>query len=201
MPCLFQKVLCIGDSQTFGARSSAGYPEYLSDVLWNRCKKQVDWICVNAGVNGETVLEIMRRADRELRLFEDIFVVCVLAGTNDWRMDVQTDPELFEMLYRQLLIHVLRSPTPMKGKFVFPATLPIPMSGYCTFPHDRKSEEQTHEANIIIRRVVEDVGLRENLVELEDLKSKFFVDAVHFSDEGCIEVAKCFADRIIERTP
>jgi len=192
---VWQKVLCVGDSQTFGARSRAGYPEYLSEILRVKTDGKVEWICVNEGVNHETVLQIMRRTDRALRTFGDAFMVCLLAGTNDTRGDVLTPIELFGELYRQLLVRIMA-----EKKILFPATIPIPQTGFGHLPYTEEAGDRAREINCVIENLVEQLNLTDNLVRLEDLSKAFFVDAVHFNDAGCQEIARRFSEKILERS-
>lgn len=199
---VFQKVLCIGDSQTFGARSAAGYPEYMADILCEKSGGKVSWMCVNEAINGETVLQILRRTDRAVRFFDDVFMVCVLAGTNDYRADVMTKTDLFRNLYRQLLLRILcsTSKATVRGKFVFPATLSMPQTGFANLPYSAESLPRAKVLNGIIEEIANELKLGDYLVRLDDMGVEYFADAVHYNDAGCIEVAKRFADKIIARS-
>lgn len=193
---IYQKVLCIGDSQTFGARSKAGYPEYLSTLMREKTEKKVEWVCVNEGVNHETVLQILRRSDRVLAAYPGVFLVCLLAGTNDTRGDKLTPLGLFGDLYRQLVVRVLAT----RGDvMLFPATIPIPMTGFAHLPYRSESKTHAREINCVIEKLAQEYGLSQNLVRLDDLGEEYFVDAVHFNDAGCQEVARRFADKILSR--
>lgn len=189
---ILQKVLAIGDSQTYGARSKAGYPEYMSDILREKTDGKVEWICINEGVNNETVLQILRRTDRALRTFDDVFLVCLLAGTNDTRGDVLTPIELFGRLYRQLVVRILA-----EKKVLFPATIPVPQAGFGHLPYSNASAGHARAINCAITALMNEMEMSDYLVRLDDLPENAFVDAVHFSDDGCKEVARRFAEKIV----
>src|SRR5215469_15897060 len=98
---IYQNVLCIGDSQTLGARTYLGYPEVLASILNERTG--VIWNCVNAGVARETLIQTCRRTQHLVREFANVFIACLLVGCNDTRMDRRTSVREFAMVYEQIL--------------------------------------------------------------------------------------------------
>lgn len=180
---------CLGDSITFGARSGLGYPEYLSQVL--RSKTGMLWPTVNLGVNGETTLQIMRRADHQLREFSDVDIWCLCAGMNDCR--VGTPMPLFLETYRQLL-----EKFKVTGKRLFVGTMPKIVAGRGHLPYSKKSQEVWVEANEGIRKLVKEMGFPlVELAEAEALGPVEMADSVHPNDGGCYALAQLFADAIL----
>jgi lysophospholipase L1-like esterase len=188
---IFQNVLCLGDSQTSGARTNIGYPEALANMMERRTG--VIWNCINAGVPRDTAVEVLRRTQRLVREFSDVFIVCLLAGCNDTRVDRQTPPDTFALIFRQLL-NLLRS-SRVSGTFV--GTIPIIQSGFGTLPYDKVSRALRLEYNSIIEHLC-----RQFEIPLVDtsMDRSMYVDAIHFNESGCFELAVRFASAIMETT-
>ena len=87
-----QRVLCVGDSYTFGIGASTrdrAYPKQLEGVLNDRSTQS--WQVRNGGWAGQNSREVLGRLPGQLREWNPHFV-CVLVGTNDgWSL-----PELLE---------------------------------------------------------------------------------------------------------
>lgn len=78
------RVLCIGDSFTFGVGSSAGrsYPEQLEAVLQRRLKQPVD--VVNDGVPSYNSSQVLRRLPHALARARPSVVVALVGLNNAW---------------------------------------------------------------------------------------------------------------------
>lgn len=188
---IYQHVLCLGDSQTSGARTYFGYPEALAEVLGERTG--VIWNCINAGVPRETLIQIYRRAQRLVREFDDVFIVCLMAGCNDTRMDRRTDAGNFGMIYRQLL-NLLR----VSQKFgIFVGTIPEIQSGFGLIPYDTASRKLRDNYNDVIKSLCKEMDIP---VVDTSMGRENYVDAVHFNERGCRVLAGCFADSILRVT-
>jgi len=188
---IYQNVLCIGDSQTSGARTYFGYPEALAEVLGERTG--VIWSCINAGVAQETLIQIYRRTQSLVREFDDVFIVCLLAGCNDTRMDRRTGIRDFEMIYRQLL-NTLRI---SRQVGVFVGIIPEIQTGFGTIPYDDRSRKLRAEYNAVIESLCREMGMP--VVDTK-LDREMFVDAVHLNARGCRALAGHFADTILRVT-
>ena len=77
----YQNLLCIGDSQTFGARTYGCYQLYLAQTLTQQTPYQ--WRTINRSVNGYTARELWFLLNNEIEVISDTYQVCVLIGTND----------------------------------------------------------------------------------------------------------------------
>ncbi len=188
---IYQNVLCIGDSQTSGARSYFGYPEALADIL-NQQTGMI-WNCINAGVARETLIQIYRRTQWLMREFDDVFIVCFLAGCNDTRMDRRTDVSEFEMIYRQSLNLLKIS----RQVGIFVGIIPEIQTGFGQIPYDETSRRLRTEYNRVIKSLCKEM----NIAAVDTTVGReMYVDAVHFNERGCRALAGCFADAILRVT-
>jgi lysophospholipase L1-like esterase len=188
---IYQNVLCIGDSQTSGARSYFGYPEALAEALSERTG--LVWNCVNAGVARETLIQIYRRTQHLVREFDDVVIACVLAGCNDTRMDRRTGVREFGMIYRQLL-NLLRI-SRYVGLFV--GTIPPIQDGFGFIPYDENSRRLREEYNAVIGSLCAEMEI--SLVDTT-MGRENYVDAVHFNERGSRTLGARFADAILHVT-
>jgi lysophospholipase L1-like esterase len=188
---IFQNVLCIGDSQTAGARIGIGYPEALARIMEERTT--ITWNCINAGVSKETVVDVLRRTQKLVREFNDVFIVCLLAGCNDARADRRTSPETFAMIYRQL-INVLRS-SGISGIYI--GSIPVIQSGFGHLPYDTTSRALRLEYNSAIGELCRSFEI--SLVDTT-MDRTMYLDAVHFNEAGCFELGRRFAETIMQTT-
>lgn len=187
---IYDKVLCIGDSMTFGARSYFGYPEYLAKYLREKTRKY--WICVNAGVNRERAVDVLRRCDRVLREFEDIMAVTIFVGTNDCKINSFTSPDLYEEALRQMIAKIHAS-----GKISFVMKIPDIVYSGC-FPYCLGSREQVKKLNKRVEKVAKEEGCY--LIDITGLDEDCYcIDKLHFSEVGCIKVAEIVGNAILHR--
>ena len=95
----YQNLLCLGDSQTFGARSYGCYPLYLAQTL--SARTPYEWRAINRSQNGFTARDLWFKLNDEIDGIRDTYQACLLIGTND--VGNGTDPQLFAEYYRQIL--------------------------------------------------------------------------------------------------
>lgn len=166
-----------------------GYPEYLSRIL--REKTGMLWPAVNCGVNGETTLQILRRADRQLREFTDVEIWCLCAGMNDCR--VGTSVEIFRETYRQLLERFL-----VMGKKLFVATMPEISRDRGHLPYTKESVKLWGPLTDATVELTKEFGYP--LVDLMNMPEDetMMADSVHPTDKGCFWVAAQFAKAIMK---
>lgn len=185
---VWETVLCFGDSLTEGTRTYAGYPEYLACYL--REKTDRIWICINRGVRRERVIDLLRRLEYELRVYNDVFTATLLIGTNDLKRP-QTDIETFEEIYCQVLERFF-----CRRVSLFVGLIPD-IKENCCFPYDSRSREGVALYNQVIRKLCKSFGF--SIVDLTGLPDECYVDGVHFSEIGCQEVARRFGEAILKR--
>lgn len=185
----YQNVLCIGDSQTFGARTYGCYPLYLAIKL-NECTgchcRAINW-----SLNGLKCRDVWFMLNDKLGQLSDCYQACLLIGTNDVGDNV--DLEIFTEYYRQCLIALCISGI----RNIYCAQIPpIFPNGHAFFDQGcLKRREQFNEA---IKQCVDEMSCA-YLVNLDGLSVKHYEDPVHFNEAGNKLVAECFAKVIKER--
>lgn len=98
----YTRILCLGDSITFGARARWGrtYPVLLEQRL---AENPVPSVCIQAGVNGQTSWQIVERAWDYLGSDEWIRVVVCIMGTNDSKPKARTPINVYLQSWDRLL--------------------------------------------------------------------------------------------------
>jgi lysophospholipase L1-like esterase len=190
---LYEHGVCLGDSLTAGARSRYGVAESLADQLNRASGKR--WLFRNGGVNGDTVLQLLRRMDQAPWVWRDVTFCTLVIGTNDAKSTVNTPREEFRMLLGQVLDRLV-----VGRQLVFPALIPdLQIGAGLASPYDSSCVERIARFNEGIRAECHDRGLDGWLVDLTGLPAECYVDGVHFSAAGVEEVARRFAKRIASR--
>jgi len=190
---LYEHGVCLGDSLTAGARSRYGLAEGLSDQLNRASNKR--WLFRSEAVNGETVLQLLRRMDQKPWLWKDATFCTLLIGTNDAKGTVDTPPEIFRMLFGQILDRLV------VGKLmVYPGLVPdLLLGASLASPYDSKCAERIRHFNAAIRAECESRGLATALVDTTGLDAECYADGVHFTEAGINELARRFGDKIARR--
>lgn len=190
---LFEHGVCVGDSLTCGARSRYGLAEGLAHRLNGVTNKR--WLFRSEALNGDTLLQLLRRLDQKPWLWKDATFCTVLIGTNDAKGTVNTPPEIFRMLYGQLLDRFV-----VAKLITLPALIPeLQVGASLASPYDSKCAERIERFNGVIRAECASRGLTEALVETGTLPASAFADGVHFTEAGVDELARRFAEKIIAR--
>lgn len=190
---LFEHGVCLGDSLTTGARSQYGLAEGLSDLLNQSTNKR--WLFRCEANNGDTVLHLLRRMDQKPWQWQGTTFCTLLIGTNDAKSTLQTDPVVFQMLYGQILDRLK-----VANAMIFPALVPDLLVGASlASPYDSKCVERIRVFNQAIRKECERCGIQDNLVEPIGLGGECYVDGVHFSESGIVQLAKLWAEKITRR--
>jgi lysophospholipase L1-like esterase len=185
----YQNILCLGDSQTFGARSYGCYPLYLAQALSRQTPYQ--WRAINRSVNGYTARDLWFMANTECAAIADTFQACLLIGTND--VGNATPLDLFEEYYRQ----ILRCLAIHRFKAVFCGEIPpIQADGHVFFP--RASAAARAMYNQAIERVIKEFP-NAVWVPMHGLEADCYVDPVHFNELGNQRVAAAFGNVIAAR--
>ncbi len=183
----YQNVLCLGDSQTFGARSYGCYPLHLAKILTDRTA--YEWRTINRSVNGYTARDLWFLTNENIDSISDTFQCCLLIGTND--VGNRTPIDIFQEYYRQ----ILRTLRIKKYKTIYCGEIPpIHADGHVFF--DRASAELRLKYNDIIRKLTQEVGAA-RFVPMKELPRSSYEDPVHFNENGNLEVAESFADVMV----
>jgi len=185
----YQKVVCWGDSQTFGARTYGCYPLYLVRKL--NLSTNYTWTANNQSENGRTARDLWFCINNNLTNLDDIYTACILIGAND--IGNNTPIELFAEYYHQIL-HALK----ISGiKSIYCGEIPpIWPDGHAFFSRERSATRD--EYNEQVNLIVEAHGIAQ-LVQFPELTHACFVDPVHFNEKGNAVVADAFAHAIMGR--
>jgi lysophospholipase L1-like esterase len=183
-PFIYGTVLCLGDSLTYGARGSRGYPEILPDLLNSG---STNWSTLNRGISAETTRDILLRtpgAVRELASLPGAKWCVILAGTNDSKSD-GLDINTWCSLYRQIVSWPRRHGIPTI-LCTMPPVVPAEMPCFT-----RASQAWIDDANMAIREFVREFNCNPSPVALCDLADMpegmpeyMLVDGVHCTMEG-----------------
>jgi len=181
---IWNEIVCLGDSLTFGARDRYGrsYPLELGKILSEKTNEF--YICHNYGINGETSSDLLRRSWGILKSNKNTAKICLLwIGTNDTK--IPNPINIYEDNLRQLLLSVR-----VNGMLPIIGTLPaLKFSPY--YPKNREYIE-------IYNEVIKDTANKFN-VEVCEMGSleEHLIDGVHFTHEGYKRVAKIWSKKIL----
>lgn len=190
---LFEHGICLGDSLTTGARTRYGLPEGLADLLNRQTKKK--WLFRCEAVNGETVLQLLRRMDQKPWMWRDATFCTLMIGTNDAKASVDTPPDIFRMLFGQILDRLA-----VEKLVLFPALIPdLQVDASLASPYDSSCPDRIKRFNEAIGEECIERGLQKNLVDTTGLGASNYADGVHFSAEGIDALARRFAGKIAAR--
>jgi lysophospholipase L1-like esterase len=185
----YQKLVCWGDSQTFGARTYGCYPLYLVRSL-NETTRYT-WTASNLSRNGDTARDLWFRVTEEAGRLEDTYHACILIGTNDVANGTPLD--LFTEYYGQIVstleINHIRN--------IYCGEIPqIHPDGHAFFPHSIVDDIGLYNNSIeaIVRS-----SSRASIVRFGEMDLSMFVDPVHLSEKGNAVLAAAFAKAIKER--
>lgn len=180
---IYGTVLCLGDSITFGARSeyTRAYPEELAKLMTEHYDQ--NWSTINAGINGQTSVDILRRTFPTVGSFAGqpgAKIGCLMAGTNDsknpdYPLDLYKDNmrQMINIFRRHDLRLLIGTLPPIKGD-----EMP------CFFT--RESNEWIQKANVVIRELADEYTLP--LVDFSDME-EYLIDGVHLNYAGYLKMA------------
>jgi lysophospholipase L1-like esterase len=182
----YQKIVCWGDSQTFGARSYGCYPLYLAKIL--NAETRYVWRAINRSTNGHTARDLWFRLSTELATLHDVYQACILIGTND--VGNGSDLDLFEEYYRQILTSLKLSGLRVAYCGEIP---PIWADGHAFF--SEKTSARREDYNARVHKAVAESGIG-RLVRFSELSLDCYTDPVHLNEKGNAAIARSFADAI-----
>jgi len=180
---IWNEILCLGDSITYGARD-----EYrrsptveLSKIMTERTGEV--YICHNHGISGETSSELLRRTWNAARSHSNSKIALIMIGTNDTQ--IAMPPEIYEDNLRQMI-----NMCKIHGMHVFVATLP--QLGLT--PLYYKNSNMIDQYNQIIVKLSDSMDY--TICDMSGVE-KFYVDGVHFTNQGHREIANRWAEKIL----
>lgn len=190
---LYNRILCIGDSITFGSRDTKAstYPLEMEGIL----EKTVGgaWVCLNYGICGETTVDIVKHRFYEtVHKHDKIPEICFFEGFNDAK-----DPGTPIETYRKNIEHCIKVAL-SDGRKLFLGTIPS-HTGPLAPDYSARCNERIHQYNPEVRALSQDSRYKGGviLVELEDIDKSHYADGVHLKNEGHVEIAKRFANAIL----
>lgn len=173
---IWNEILCIGDSITYGARDEFGrsFPAELAQMMTKETGEV--YFCHNHGVNGETSSDLLRRVWRACSSHKESKIMTILIGTNDTQKNIPV--EIYEDNLRQII-----NTGKIFKKHIYLLTLPK----LSFTPLYLKNSNNIVEYNLVIHKLAAENNL--NLINLDGVESHY-VDGVHFKHSGNIEIAK-----------
>jgi len=173
---IWNEILCLGDSITCGARDRFGrsYPMELAKILTEKTGET--YVCHDHGVCGETSSDLLRRAWDAASRRAEAKIALLMIGTNDTQKAIPI--EIYEDNMRQI-INILR----IQGKHVIVATLP--KLGFT--PLYFKNSGLIDKYNEIIKKL--SIEMNYNVCDMSGTE-KYYIDNVHYTHEGHLELAK-----------
>lgn len=186
---IYGTIICLGDSLTNGARDELwrGYPIELELELWDRYRQ--NWACVNAGVNGETSIDVYKRAYGVIRSYPEAAEFVLMVGTNDAKCQVCTPPAR----YAEHVSAILRTAQRWE-KVSYLCTIP----DLCGFgAPDFMIPELIPQYNDCLKKLAGEWKI--SLVDMSGMPEKMYADGVHLNNAGYKEMARRIADAIAAR--
>ena len=180
---IWNEILCLGDSITYGARDRYGrsYPAELGKIMYENTGEF--YYCHNYSVCGDTSSDLLRKAWNASCSHKEAKLALIMIGTNDTQKGI---PEhIYEDNLRQIV-----SVVKVNGKFPIVATLPE----LSFTPLYLKNRDYIKKYNKIIKRLSSELSY-----EVCDMShtEKYYIDGVHYTHEGYNLIAQKFADKIL----
>ena len=183
---IYNILLCLGDSLTFGARDRYGrnYPLELAQRLSE--KSGEEWYCITEAYNGRISSELAREAYTSVSKYPDVYGVLLLIGTNDSRNGIP--PEIFEDNIRQI-VRVCR----IHKKKIYALSIPTVTVKRHFLWFDEACLARIEEYNRILERMdhVKFIDIRDAIRDEE------LIDGLHFSHEANVKLAELLAARLL----
>jgi len=181
---IWNEIVCLGDSLTYGARDSYGrsFPVELGKMLYEKTGEL--YVCHNYGINGETSSDLLRRTWNILKSNKGCQIALLLIGTNDTKLPMPLD--IYEDNLRQIILSI-------KANGMKPIVATLPTLTFSPFYAENRHYTKKYSAKI--REMSEKYNFR--VCELKGMK-KFLIDGVHFDNEGYKEIAHRFCDIILD---
>lgn len=176
-----KKILCLGDSLTNGARDEyyRSYPMELADLILAR--RTDFYLCINAGVNGDTTSHIRHRATTLLPAHRDARFVLVLGGTNDAKVPLPPT------ILRSNVEGVVRLGEALKVEVVLGLLPRVHGPGLPNYA-PASVNDSIARYNEVLGAVAMNLGLR--YADFSAYPARLFCDGVHMTHEGYCRMAE-----------
>ena len=180
---IWNEILCLGDSITFGARDEYGrsYPAELGKILTEKTNEF--YYCHNYGISGETSSDLLKRSWNNISSKSNSKIMLLMIGTNDTQSGIPS--EIYEDNLKQIIsiayvhkMHVIVATLP-KLEFT-----PIYLS----------NTSYIYKYNKVIHRLSKTMNF--DVCDMTGVE-EHYIDGVHFKNSGSVELAKRFSDSIL----
>lgn len=180
---IWNEILCVGDSITYGARDSQGrsFPAELAKILTEKTGEF--FFCHNHGICGETSSDVLRRIWPITKSNSGAKIATLMIGTNDTQVPITE--EVYEDNLRQI-IGTLR----LHGMRVILCTLP--KLGWT--PLYLNNTDYIDKYNKIINKFGKTDGVV--VCDVSGSESEY-IDGVHYTHEGYKLLANIVAETIL----
>ena len=181
---IWNEILCLGDSITYGARDKYGRSPTieLSRILTDETGEV--YICHNHGVSGDTSTDLLRRSWNAIRSHKECNIAMIMIGTNDTQKNIPIE------IYRDNLIQIINM-CKIHGMHVIISTLP-PL-GFT--PLYYKNSHMIDCYNKVIKKLKKRLDI--DICDMSGIE-KYYVDGVHFTNVGNRKIAERWACKILE---
>lgn len=180
---IWNEILCLGDSITYGARDRYGrsYPAELAKIMFEKTGEF--YYCHNYSVCGDTSSDLQKKCWNATRSHSNSKLALIMIGTNDTQSAIPVD------IYRDNIRQIV-SVARVHGMLPIVATLPE--LGFT--PLYIKNKNLIQEYNKVLYTLSEEMDF-----ELCDMSGteKYYIDNVHYTHEGYKILAKKFASKIL----
>ena len=182
---IWNEIVCLGDSLTYGARDRYGrsYPAELGKILTEATGEF--YVAHNYGINGETSSDLLRRSWHILRGNPGAKICLLLIGTNDTKLPMPVD--IYSDNIRQLVSSIRAN-----GKIPIVGTLPELRFS----PYYAQNREYVEIYNGVLKELSKPKNLDFRLCSFDDM-GQYLIDGVHFTHEGYNKVAQRWAEQIL----
>ena len=180
---IWNEILCLGDSITFGARDRYGrsYPAELGKILTEKTGEF--YYCHNYSKCGDTSSDLLRKAWNASKSHKEAKLALIMIGTNDTQKSIP--PEIYEDNLRQIICSVR-----VNGKIPIVATLPS--LGFS--PLYLKNCDYILKYNEVIYNLSKKLNFA--VCDMSGTE-EYYIDNVHYTHEGYKVLANRFATTIL----
>ena len=180
---IWNEILCLGDSITYGARDEYGRSPTIELSKIMKEKTGEVYICHNHGVSGETSVDLLKRTWHATHIHQNSNIVLIMIGTNDTQKAIPI--EVYEDNLRQI-IDMCR----IHGMHVIMSTLPkLGMT-----PIYYKNSHLISSYNDVITKLSTELTF--DICDMSGVEENY-IDGVHFTNVGHREIANRWANTIL----
>jgi len=179
---IWNEILCLGDSITFGARDRyrRSYPLELAKILFEETGEF--YYCHNFSTCGDTSSDLASKVWGAVSSYKNSKIAVIMIGTNDTQVSIPVD--IYEDNLRQIIMTV-------KIAGMIPILVTLPQLGKT--PLYIKNKDYIKKYNKVLYNLSKTLGC-----EICDASrtEEYYIDGVHYTHEGYKVLAKRIANNI-----